>query len=133
MEDIQLIAEFDGFIQSPTNEYLWRKQVMVNLGLIDDFRPTADVKSPAAKWVDVSKGGIRLSSMRYKESFDWLIPVIKKCKIIGEDKSIKSKGYHFDILYGVILDSLQTLDSGKVYTSVLYFIKNYIKYQKTND
>ena len=66
---------------------------------------------------------VPINSMEYHSSWDWLMPVVKKCFQTGDDT------HQWDN----IMDTIFTCDINIVYAQVVEFIKEYNKDYKTCD
>ena len=115
MEKNKLIAEFMGGITSS----------VPNLINLSQTRGDANIHS--VKGSEVLPNGTysvhRLNELKYHSSWDWLMPVVKKCFQTGDDT------HQWDD----IMDTIFTCDINIVYAQVVEFIKEYNKDYKTCD
>jgi len=66
-------------------------------------------------YVDVDTWLENNSELKYQESWDWLIPVVKKCLQTGNNTDE----------WDEISNSLNTMDKEVVYNQIIEFIKQY--------
>jgi hypothetical protein len=85
MENIKLIAEFDGWKQSESNEYLFYRYGK-RVKLSSPEGKTLEINLEKIADTTVDKFGKRLRSLPYNSSYDWLIPVIRKCMKLSIEK-----------------------------------------------
>ena len=107
MKENKLIAEFMGGITSS----------VPNLINLPQTRGDANIHS--VKGSEVLPNGTysvhRLNELKYHTSWDWLMPVVRKCFQTGDDT------HQWDN----IMDTIFTCDINIVYAQVVEFIKEY--------